>query len=247
LPFAGLELAFDVDLGALAQILLDDPAQVLVEDHDGVPLRLLAALARGFIAPALAGCDPEVGDRPPVLRAADLGILAEIADQDHLVHRTCHHDLLTLRRRPASVRVQHSTCPIRVASAYPANARRSNLSTVLAFSLRSTLMQAYLRRKGRTAGDPDRSIGRHGRACLDGLGGWGARPLYAVHGHRQIANRLLRHGAGGRAVLLPQAVVDGGDTALELRSVGALGHSGRHRAVRPPRMTHDAEEVICQG
>ena len=99
LPFARLELAFDIDLGAFAQILLCDPAQVLVEDHDRVPLRSLATLARGLVPPALACGDPEIGDRPPVLCAANLGISAEIADQNHLVHGTSHNELLNLRRR----------------------------------------------------------------------------------------------------------------------------------------------------
>jgi hypothetical protein len=31
-----------------------------------------------------------MGDRPTILRAPDLGIAAEIADQNDLVHRACH-------------------------------------------------------------------------------------------------------------------------------------------------------------
>ena len=37
-PFARLHLALEVDLGALLAILLDDLADILVEDHDVVPL-----------------------------------------------------------------------------------------------------------------------------------------------------------------------------------------------------------------
>src|SRR5829696_1462526 len=33
-PFAGLKLALDVNLRALLQVLLGDPGEVLVEDHD---------------------------------------------------------------------------------------------------------------------------------------------------------------------------------------------------------------------
>src|SRR5207253_3154449 len=56
LPFAGLQLALDVDLRALAQVLLGDPRQVLVEDHDVVPLGALLALAGGLVLPVLRGC-----------------------------------------------------------------------------------------------------------------------------------------------------------------------------------------------
>src|SRR5262249_5990170 len=41
LPFARLQLALEVDLRALLQILLGDPAKPLVEDHDAMPLGLL--------------------------------------------------------------------------------------------------------------------------------------------------------------------------------------------------------------
>src|ERR1700754_4649768 len=54
-PFAGLELALDIDLGALAQIFLRHVRQVLVEDHHPVPFGLLLALAAGLVAPGLRG------------------------------------------------------------------------------------------------------------------------------------------------------------------------------------------------
>src|SRR5690606_21112956 len=62
-PFAGLQLALHVNLGALLQILLGHPGQILVEDHHGVPLRLLLALAARLVAPALRGRDAQVHDR----------------------------------------------------------------------------------------------------------------------------------------------------------------------------------------
>src|SRR5262249_62372743 len=40
------------------------------------------------------GGQPQIAARPSVLRAPDLGIFAEIADQDHLVHATGHDALL---------------------------------------------------------------------------------------------------------------------------------------------------------
>ena len=90
LPFAGLELAFEIDLGALAQILLGDLAQALVEDRDIVPFGLFAPLAGVLVAPAFAGGDAQVGDRAAVLHVADFRVGAEIADQNDLVDGTGH-------------------------------------------------------------------------------------------------------------------------------------------------------------
>src|SRR5262245_46243910 len=104
LPLARLQLAFDVDLGALLQVLLGNPAEPLVEDHHGVPLRLFAPLPRRLVAPGLGGGDAQVGDGTTVLRAANLGILAEIADQDDFVDGTGHETLLLNRfSRPAAL------------------------------------------------------------------------------------------------------------------------------------------------
>src|SRR4029077_16924703 len=89
-PFARLQLALEVNLGALLQILLGDLAKALIENHDPVPLGLLLALAGSLVAPAFRGGDAEIGDRTPILCAPDLRILAEISDQDHLVYASRH-------------------------------------------------------------------------------------------------------------------------------------------------------------
>src|SRR5262252_7026037 len=89
-PFARLQLAFEINLGALLQILLGDLAQTLVEDHDAVPLGLFLAFAGCLVAPAFGGRDTQIGDRPAVLRPPDLRILAEVSDQNHLVHAARH-------------------------------------------------------------------------------------------------------------------------------------------------------------
>src|SRR5262245_30636821 len=84
--FAGLELALEINLRALLQVLLDDLAQPLVEDHHPVPLGLFPALAGILVAPVLRCRDRQIGDRTAVLRAPDLRIAAQIADQNHLVY-----------------------------------------------------------------------------------------------------------------------------------------------------------------
>ena len=72
--FAGLQLALEIDFGALLQILLDDLAQPFIEDHHAVPLGLFLALAGRLVAPAFRGGDGKIGDRPPVLGAPDFRI-----------------------------------------------------------------------------------------------------------------------------------------------------------------------------
>ena len=89
-PFAGLQLALDIDRAALAQVALGDVGQILVEDHHAVPLGALAVLARLAVAPALRGGDPQVDDLLIVLRVPHLGIAPEIAHQDHLVDAAGH-------------------------------------------------------------------------------------------------------------------------------------------------------------
>src|SRR5262249_41354063 len=106
-PLPCLQLALDIDLRSLAQVLLRNLDESLVEDHDAVPLGLLAPLAAVLVAPVLRSGHREVGDARAILRAADFGIAAEIADQDNLVHAACHDVSLrslapTPTRRPAN-------------------------------------------------------------------------------------------------------------------------------------------------
>src|SRR6185437_10361885 len=89
-PFARLERALEIDLGTLLQVFLDDLHELVVEDHDAVPLGALLALAARLVAPALGGGDGKIGDPRPVLGRADLGIPAEVADEDHLVDASGH-------------------------------------------------------------------------------------------------------------------------------------------------------------
>ena len=54
-PFAGGQLAFDIDLAALAQIFGGNLSQAIAE-HDAMPFGLFFALASDFIFPLFAGC-----------------------------------------------------------------------------------------------------------------------------------------------------------------------------------------------
>src|SRR5262252_7986238 len=90
LPFARLQLALDVDLRTLLQILLGHLGEILVEDHYAVPLGPFPPLAGRLVPPGFGSRQPQVDDRPTVLGPADFGIGAKIADQDYLINATSH-------------------------------------------------------------------------------------------------------------------------------------------------------------
>src|SRR6185312_3278190 len=105
-PLAGLQRPFDVELGALLHILFDDLAQRFAKYNDAMPLGLFLALAGRLVTPRLARRQAQVGDRPTVLRAANFRVLADVADQNDLIDRTCH-SLVSLRnwRRVSRARI----------------------------------------------------------------------------------------------------------------------------------------------
>src|SRR5579862_85321 len=90
LPFARLQRALDENFRALLEILLGDPAQILIENDDAMPLGLFLALARGLVLPGLRGGKAQIRHRPAVLGATNFRIGAQIADQNHLVDASRH-------------------------------------------------------------------------------------------------------------------------------------------------------------
>src|SRR5690606_22926320 len=83
-----------------------DPYQVLVVDRHRMPFGALFPLAGLAVAPGLGGGDAQVADLAARGEAAHLGVAAQVADQDDLVHRSRHHQppvarILGDRRIPA--------------------------------------------------------------------------------------------------------------------------------------------------
>src|SRR4051812_11688668 len=71
-PFAGLELALDIDLGAFLEIFLGYIGEVLVEDHHAMPLGLFLLFAAGLVAPAFGSGDRQIDHRIARRQAAHL-------------------------------------------------------------------------------------------------------------------------------------------------------------------------------
>src|SRR5690606_33857277 len=95
LPFASLQLTFDVDLGTFPQVL---PGHLgdLAEQHDTVPFGFRDHLPGLTVLVALVGSQVKVDDRVPIRGIAGFRVLPQIADQNNLVYASCHVLLLTL-------------------------------------------------------------------------------------------------------------------------------------------------------
>src|SRR5690606_32283046 len=61
-PLPGLQLALDINLGTLAQVILRHLGQTFAENHHTVPLGALARLARIAVAPAFRCRDAQIDD-----------------------------------------------------------------------------------------------------------------------------------------------------------------------------------------
>src|SRR3546814_1654205 len=90
LPFPCAQLAFYIDLAALAQEAFSDIDQAFRENSDSVPFGPVLALARIPILPAFAGRDADIADLAAILEAANFRLRAKIPDQNHLVDAACH-------------------------------------------------------------------------------------------------------------------------------------------------------------
>src|SRR5262249_58381494 len=91
---AGSDLAFDVDLLALLQVLAADLGE-LAPGHDPMPFRLLGLLP-ALVDPALGGGETEIGDRLTPGGVAHLRIGSQMSDQNDLVD-AAHGDFLSGR------------------------------------------------------------------------------------------------------------------------------------------------------
>src|SRR6185369_16032756 len=113
-------------------------------------LGLFLALAGALVAPGLRRRDAQIGNRPPVLCPPDFRILAEVADQNHLVHASRH------RRSPLDIAVKNRWQNYWPAGHLPA-AFNSCLSLVLDRSL-CPILRVRFRTSGATlyAGKPRR-------------------------------------------------------------------------------------------
>ena len=97
-PATGLQLAFDVALGAFAQVLTGNLGH-LAEQHHTVPFGTLLALTRLLVHPLLTGGQAQVGHGVAVAQVANFGILTAGADQNDFVYPTGHNILLGFARR----------------------------------------------------------------------------------------------------------------------------------------------------
>src|SRR5699024_2332515 len=89
-PLPGLELAFYIHLGALAQVILRYLGEAFAENHHAVPFGPLTRLTCVAIAPALGGGNAQIDHGAAAGQRPHLGIGAQIAYQNDLVHASRH-------------------------------------------------------------------------------------------------------------------------------------------------------------
>src|SRR5690606_23206957 len=82
------DLALDIDLRTLAQVLAGDLGQLAEEGHP-VPLGVLLGVAVAVLAHR-GGGQADLGDRHAALGVLGLGVVAQVADQDRLVDAARH-------------------------------------------------------------------------------------------------------------------------------------------------------------
>src|SRR5690606_21615913 len=119
LPLARLQTTFDVDRPALPQVFTGDFGEAVIED-DRVPLGFLALLARGAVFPVARGGDAYVADRAAARSESRFGIAPEVADEDHLVHRS--HVFLRKRGNDSVMPTRSPTPPRRARRPSPSGA-----------------------------------------------------------------------------------------------------------------------------
>ncbi|CSD58973.1 Uncharacterised protein [Vibrio cholerae] len=98
-PLPGAVAPFEIDLGALFQVLTSDFCQTTFK-HNTVPLSMLSLLARLLIAPRIRCCNVEVGNGSSAWHVANFRVRTEITDQNYFVDAFRHHDLQVIWRGP---------------------------------------------------------------------------------------------------------------------------------------------------
>ncbi len=92
LPFAGLQFAFHIDLGALLQVLASHFGQLAHED-DAVPFGTLFLLTGLLVAPGFGGSQSNVGHSTATRHVAYFRVLPEVTDQNDFIDASTGHNL----------------------------------------------------------------------------------------------------------------------------------------------------------
>ena len=78
-------MAFDVNLGPFLQILFHHADETVISDRDAVPFGAFLAFAGFLVLPAFACGEAERCCLAAILKAADFGVFAEMADKLNVV------------------------------------------------------------------------------------------------------------------------------------------------------------------
>lgn len=88
-PLPGLQLALDVNLRALANVLPGD-FRHLVKQHHAVPFGLFNLLPGLLVGPLFAGGQAQIDYRLPAGGVPQLRVLPACANQNRFIYAACH-------------------------------------------------------------------------------------------------------------------------------------------------------------
>src|SRR5690606_937298 len=95
LPFPGLQLAFNVDLGAFAQVLPSHLSH-LAEQHNPMPFGLRHQLSGLAILVTLVCGEVQVNHSVAVGGITSVRVLPQVTNENYLVYASCHRMLLIM-------------------------------------------------------------------------------------------------------------------------------------------------------
>ena len=93
LPRASTQAAFDIDLRALLDILVDYLREA-IEEHHAVPFRLFLRLTGSLVFPSLTSGQCDIAHGAAARKVARLGVCTTITYQNNLIYASARHIIL---------------------------------------------------------------------------------------------------------------------------------------------------------
>ena len=85
-----MQTAFDIELGTLFDVLLNDFGEAIEKD-DSMPLSLFLLLTRRLVFPRVTGCELHVRHCVAVRHVSNFGVITQITYENYLVNASTRH------------------------------------------------------------------------------------------------------------------------------------------------------------
>ena len=91
LPFARLQLAFNIDFAALTKESFGNTDKAVAVQSNAMPFGTLFLFTSCAVFPVFRCGDPQIADAPAILKALHFRVRAQIADQYYLIDASRHN------------------------------------------------------------------------------------------------------------------------------------------------------------